>query len=538
MASRSADARGQWAVTIAPTMDPLPLGFCGAVRLQLLDETGKDRPRNPAGQLIGMADFDMSVTSSDTRAVVGQYIDASHWSVCACHAGVAGAIATITASYPARHLAPASRVPGVAFQKQATLTLTRGAGQANPRGCDAPQPAAIVAAGVTAGGTSVTASAAPLTVVGADVASGVVAVAPGRVSGAVPASGNDATSVGGGASIGQGLITGPPSSIAPTSKSKPTPAPTPPVPVGPEPKDVQILGTPAEAVISWYAPYTYGSPAPTGYTVERWKQSDPACCRATSPVLTAREWRDPVMWSGVWMYKVMAMYADGRRGSAQRSYTYAGPTIPTGFKAVQVGRDSVVLTWNKVSGASYYLVGGPPTNVMFRADSPRAVITGVPVGSHTWKLASMYEAKTGDASPPKQSSAFEHASVAVVQRQYRIIAEALRVTQATVDDPWSGDGRWDEVFVTSLAELFDHKTGNLLTRLPPVVSVVHGDVAKYPSPEGVRAGSASADGGIRHGDVVTPIVGPPAARAGGGPPPGRGGGGGGGGPPPQEGHPR
>jgi hypothetical protein len=142
----------------------------------------------------------------------------------------------------------------------------------------------------------------------------------------------------------------------PVSAPRTSVAPTAPVLPGPAPSGIQITGTPAEAVVTWWAPYS--SPAPTGYVVERWKDSDPACCRATSPTLTAGEWRDPMMFSGKWRYQVTAIYADGRRGSAFNYYDYPEPVVPTGLKAEQVGKDGVTLTWQAVKGASYYAVAG------------------------------------------------------------------------------------------------------------------------------------------------------------------------------------
>jgi hypothetical protein len=118
-------------------MNPLPVGFCAAVHLTLRDSTGADVPRNPQGQRITLADFDMTVASPD-GSVVGQRIDASHWSVCACQSGAPGTVATITASYPAQTLPTSARVPGTAIETTARFELAPPKGTVNPPGCESP----------------------------------------------------------------------------------------------------------------------------------------------------------------------------------------------------------------------------------------------------------------------------------------------------------------------------------------------------------------------------------------------------------------
>ncbi|MEO6222302.1 MAG: hypothetical protein ABIP90_03565 [Vicinamibacterales bacterium] len=122
-----------WTVTLTSGLNALPVGVCSALRLDLRDATGKEEPRNAAGQRPTLADFDLTV-SSNSGAVVGAY-DGTTWSACPCQGAAVGTPATITATYPARTLAPASRVPGVVFQSSLTLPLTAAQGPANPPGC-------------------------------------------------------------------------------------------------------------------------------------------------------------------------------------------------------------------------------------------------------------------------------------------------------------------------------------------------------------------------------------------------------------------
>ena len=100
-------------------------------------------PRNPAGYRIGQADFDLTVTSPDGQSVVGQPVDAAHWSVCACKDAPAGTTGTITAAYPAQALDRRSRVPGVAIVVTTTFETAAAKGTTNPPGCAGSTPAPL-----------------------------------------------------------------------------------------------------------------------------------------------------------------------------------------------------------------------------------------------------------------------------------------------------------------------------------------------------------------------------------------------------------
>jgi hypothetical protein len=138
LAAPGAFAQAPWTVTVTPQMNPLPVGYCSAVQLNVLDASGKEPPRNPQGQRITMADFDMTVASSNAGSVVGQQVDAYHWSVCGCQGAAMGTTATITASYPARSLTASARVPGVDVKVSARLELAAPKGDINPPACKAP----------------------------------------------------------------------------------------------------------------------------------------------------------------------------------------------------------------------------------------------------------------------------------------------------------------------------------------------------------------------------------------------------------------
>jgi hypothetical protein len=124
-----------WAVTIVPTMNPLPIGSCGAVWLTLKDSTGQDAPRNAAGNRVTIADFDVSVTGATPVAVAGAFNGPTNWSVCGCQGAKAGSSATITASYPKQSLPQAARVRGVKFSQSVLFKLRRRMGAGEPPAC-------------------------------------------------------------------------------------------------------------------------------------------------------------------------------------------------------------------------------------------------------------------------------------------------------------------------------------------------------------------------------------------------------------------
>ena len=180
-----ARAQAPWSVTLVPTRNPLPIGGCAAVRLQLMDPNSMDTPRNPKGAYVSLADFDFTVTAADPRSVAGQYDGASYFSACACQGAAVGTIATVTATYPATTLAQKARVPGVAFQASATFALAKANGASDPPACAVPH------AGVAV-------SAASQTIV-------TISAQPGGAAGAAAAGGGGGTSAsGGGAAAGAG----------------------------------------------------------------------------------------------------------------------------------------------------------------------------------------------------------------------------------------------------------------------------------------------------------------------------------------------
>ena len=218
------------------------------------------------------------------------------------------------------------------------------------------------------------------------------------------------------------------------------------------------------------------------------------------------------MWTGPWTFQVTAVYADGLRGSASAQYNYPEPETPKGLKARQIGKNTVLLSWQPVSGSSYYAVSGPPTNTAKKITATSLTQTGVPFGNTTWQVAAMYEANGGypsSAPLPQAGSPVATTTLVVINPHYRFVAEAIRVTTETADKQFSEDGMYDEVFVASYGERITRATstsGGAMERQPFQLSAVHGDVNVNMQLRRVKAGTASASGGIRAGDVVTPVM--------------------------------
>lgn len=132
----SAQERAPWTATVSMTRKVLAVGECSAVSLVLKSANGES-PRGPNGQLVSMADFDLSAGGSSERSVVGKYDGANYFAVCACPKALVGTVATVTATYPSKWIAPKVRIPGVAFTTTTSAPIVGGSSSGNPPGCDA-----------------------------------------------------------------------------------------------------------------------------------------------------------------------------------------------------------------------------------------------------------------------------------------------------------------------------------------------------------------------------------------------------------------
>src|SRR5687768_4630374 len=130
----NAQGSGPWTVAVTAT-SPLGVGACSAVGLVMKDTVTHDRARGANGNYVQPGDFDIKVTAADSMSVVEQRIDRDHTVACSCQGAKVGTVGTVTATYPARSLAAASRVPGVAFSKTTTFKVGKRIGGSNPVEC-------------------------------------------------------------------------------------------------------------------------------------------------------------------------------------------------------------------------------------------------------------------------------------------------------------------------------------------------------------------------------------------------------------------
>jgi microsomal dipeptidase-like Zn-dependent dipeptidase len=372
-----ASGSAPWTVTLTSAQVAIPIGTCGAISIDLRDSSGKSQPRNPAGVLISLADFDMTATGS---AVAGQYSGAANWSVCGCQAGTVGSLATITASYPSGGLAAAARVPGVAFRSTMTIPLAKALGSSDPPACSAAKAGTI--AGQPAPNT------APATPVATQPVPIITTIAPVPVT-VQPVTTQPVTT--------QPVAVAPgsqPIGTAPVTTKTATPTAIAPLPPGPAPIGVSVTGTQGSATLVWQPVAGVAS-----YVVTRHNATDPALDQTLAATSTGMN--VPGLRPGTaYTWTVNAIQVDGRQGSTSVQFTTPVAENPLGFMARQTGDGTVKLWWQWVSGASYYVLVGPGTSGGIKVDSNTFThtLTGIPAGDQEWAVAAYYE--PGPASTP------------------------------------------------------------------------------------------------------------------------------------------
>lgn len=190
-------------------------------------------------------------------------------------------------------------------------------------------------------------------------------------------------------------------------------------------------------------------------------------------------------------------------------------TLPPAVNAEQLENGTVQLSWTPAAWLytkPYYLVTGPAASTPIRVDpvgygDVKLALNKVPEGPATWQVTVMLQ----DGSRAYSIGTVSGSLMVYRPARYRLIAEAIRVARETADKPLSEDGMFDEVFVASVAERYlrpNPVTGagtTLVERQPVQLSHVHGDVTNWRPSERIKAGTASAEGGIRAGDVISPV---------------------------------
>src|SRR5437773_6313587 len=95
---------------------------------------------------------------------------------------------------------------------------------------------------------------------------------------------------------------------------------------GPAPYNAKAVATsPTSAAVSWNA-----VSGVRGYTVDRSRTDDPACCIAHSGLITTPSWNDGALEAGKeYSFVISALYFDGRVGSTEVVAATPMPELPT-----------------------------------------------------------------------------------------------------------------------------------------------------------------------------------------------------------------
>ena len=501
----AATAEGQWVVTVTPR-NPLVVGACGQVGIKAFDPKVKGTPRTPAGHFVSTAaDFDMKVESSNKTAVVGRYESASIWVACACLSAVPGSQAVVTATYPAKALPDKLRVPDVTAQGTATFSIVAPSrpGSFNPPGCAALQLAAP--ATTRAGETLSSGAKAPISTTvpitarpPVTTSSGGPTAPPPETSTPRPTESTGSGSVAAGRPTSSGSIAG-----GTLGSAVPTAGPA---VAGPAPTNLRVLpnATPIFQELWWDRPAGvsgYNAFLKPSQSAAQWTQLNDA-------LLTTEDLRDSAIRAPGTVYRVTAIYPDGRQGSTELVYSNPPPlAVPTGFKVRVVSPGQVELSWVRVPYAKSYRVMGSgrpadgtvvtPAPYASTADPITTTIQYLSPGTYTWQV-------TADYGGAYETAGLPSATITLYSNRYRVSILGLKAIAETNDDQLSRDGKDNEVYAaavvcTGLVAIASRANVpfpdcNLLR------SAVHGDVNGFPGR--IKAGSGSGSGGITAGDVV------------------------------------
>jgi hypothetical protein len=201
------------------------------------------------------------------------------------------------------------------------------------------------------------------------------------------------------------------------------------------------------------------------------------------------------------------------------------PVNPSGLVAGESGANQVMLHWNPVSDASFYVVWGPgltpgghrvenQTQMIDGAAKVFVVAQNVPAGTQEWMVASYYS--PGNVSTPSAQYSRATANVSAVAAastttaapvaaqtlagKYLVTITGVRVYQASMDDILSRDGMGDEVYAAAYVRRYDRNTSQLADATIRQ-SAVYGDVNKFET-QRLQAGSRSQTGGLQDGDMI------------------------------------
>jgi outer membrane protein OmpA-like peptidoglycan-associated protein len=159
----------QWTVTMRAMQNPVAVGQCAGIEVTVVDERGFPPVRPDKKQASGW-DFDLEFTAATPDAFVWR--DERHRFLCAKAPTAPSAV--VVARYPARHLKPTERVPGLALERSIEVTM---------QGVPAGPPMAVATAAVPAVGAAPSGGGMPPVDPAAGYPTG---VAPGTQPGVAP----------------------------------------------------------------------------------------------------------------------------------------------------------------------------------------------------------------------------------------------------------------------------------------------------------------------------------------------------------------
>lgn len=204
-------------------------------------------------------------------------------------------------------------------------------------------------------------------------------------------------------------------------------------------------------------------------------------------------------------YRLVANYPDNRIGSAE--VTLPNPMMPApptdiSLRQTAEGTLTISLRWNvrdyDLQGFQVMVATGNTNTGKFldKATSGSGSLTfsSLPRGPATVRVVPRYDGKLAPVESVRT------ATMEIWSARYRIILLGFKVVGATKDeDIFSGDGAGDEVFFGAYRALVT-RDRKQVDSLGAVRSRVYGDNGRFT--DRIRAGSASATGGLRDGDIV------------------------------------
>lgn len=199
-------------------------------------------------------------------------------------------------------------------------------------------------------------------------------------------------------------------------------------------------------------------------------------------------------------YRLQVNYSSGAPGYTDLPVTLLKPMNPTGLSVKQSGDGSVAISWTPVQGVPSYTVFGPGvTGGAMTVINPSAIAVGLPLGTQTWSVASVYQ--PGNITSP--AAEFPSASTVIEKwtGNYRVSLIGFTNQGTTTDDPRDADGTGDEIVPEVFWQRFVDGTVPRLTEQNWARGATHGDNGKSFKSR-VRAGTGQPTGGILTNDIV------------------------------------